>query len=182
MTVRIGEFEQLVLLALLGLKDCGDGPALQITLGCAGRQVSLGTICKTLHRLENKGLVTGRWGRPRQEPGGRRKRGYRVASQGLEALRAALAALHKLYGRTPEHEFVGAVSPSRSLPLRFRHMSDNVTHMPLAKSDLKRSLPVSQRLTPREDPDPGGRDRNPEHNENYPSSIRLLDSPAGVSR
>ena len=96
----LGEFEQLVLLALLKLADQGHGPALQITLGCAGREVSLGTICKTLHRLERKELVTGRWGRPRLEPGGRRKREYRVSSKGLEALRASLNALRKLYGRT----------------------------------------------------------------------------------
>lgn len=132
MAARLGEFEQLLLLALLKLREQGHAPALQITLGCAGREVSLGSICKGLHRLEDKGFVVGRWGRPRREPGGRRKREYQVTSQGLEALRAALATLRDLYGRTPEHEFVGAVS-DRKAPSRFRHKSDKGTLMPSAR-------------------------------------------------
>jgi hypothetical protein len=91
-------FEQLLLLALLKLPDHGHAPALQIILGHAGRPVPLGAICKGLHRLEEKGLVEGR------------------------------------YGRTPEHEFVGAVRDSQRAPARFRHMSDKGTHMPQAKS------------------------------------------------
>ena len=133
MAVRLGEFELLTLLALLELHphEQGHAPALQITLGYAGRPVSLGAICRALHRLEEKGFVNGTWGRPKPEPGGRKKREYRVTPKGLEALRAALATLHRLFGRTAEHEFVGAVSMPRKAPSRFRHMSGKRTHMPI---------------------------------------------------
>ena len=158
--------EQLLLLALLNLPDQGHAPALQIVLGYAGHPVRLGTICKGLHRLEAKGFVLGRWGRPRREPGGRRRREYLVTAKGLEALRAALATLRRLYGRTPEHEFVGAVSERRP-PSRFRHMSDKRTLMPPAKP----SQSIGDQHRPGIDPgrpprrDPGRRDGNPGHDE-----------------
>lgn len=133
-------FEQLLLLALLKLPEQGHAPALQIILGYAGHPVALGTICKTLHRLVEKGFVEGRWGRPRREPGGRRRREYRVSAKGLEALRVALATIHRLYGRTPEHEFVGAVSGRWMTPSRFRHKSDKATLMPPTTPHLKESL------------------------------------------
>lgn len=170
--------QQLLLLALLKLHphEEGHAPALQITLGYAGHPVALGTICKTLHRLEEKGFVEGRWGRPRREPGGRRRREYQVTAKGLEALRVALATIHRLYGRTPEHELVGAVSDRWRTHARFRHKSDKPTLMPPAKTSHREEATGSLTLVcdqhrPGIDPsrpprrDPGCRDGDRGHDE-----------------
>jgi DNA-binding PadR family transcriptional regulator len=93
----LGEFEQLVLLALVrqgrdayGVSICDDISAR------TGRDVSLGAVYKTLDRLETKGLVQSRIGEPTPERGGRRKKHYRVAGAGERALRHSLAALRRM--------------------------------------------------------------------------------------
>ena len=94
---NLGEFEQLVLLALLRLGGNGYGITVREELGRqAGRKVSLGTVYKTLFRLEAKGLVSVRLGDPTPERGGRRKKHYAVTLTGRKALQRALAALRKL--------------------------------------------------------------------------------------
>jgi len=55
--------------------------------------VSLGSVYKTLTRLEDKGLVRSRVGAPTPERGGRRKRHYRLQPTGSRALNAALRNL-----------------------------------------------------------------------------------------
>ena len=65
MPSNLGEFEQLVLLALLRLGSDGYGVTVQEELGRqAGRNVSLGTVYKTLLRMEAKGLVSAHLGEP----------------------------------------------------------------------------------------------------------------------
>jgi len=97
MTANLGEFEQLVLLALLRLGGDGYGVSVQVELGRqAGRAVSLGTVYKTLFRMESKGLVSAHLGEPTAERGGRRKKYYAVTLAGRRALQRSLAALRKL--------------------------------------------------------------------------------------
>lgn len=97
MPSNLGEFEQLVLLALLRLGDEGYGVTVRRELERrAGRDVSLGTVYKTLLRLEAKGLVAARIGEPTPERGGRRKKHYLVTPAGRRALEHALAALRKM--------------------------------------------------------------------------------------
>ena len=55
--------------------------------------VSLGTVYKTLFRLEAKGLVAARVGEPTPARGGRRKKHYVVNARGRTALQRSLAAL-----------------------------------------------------------------------------------------
>jgi PadR family transcriptional regulator PadR len=93
----LGEFEQLVLLALVrqgadayGVSICDD------IAGRTGRDVSLGAVYKTLERLEDKGLVASRVGQPTRERGGRRKKHYRLLAAGHRALRQSLAALRRM--------------------------------------------------------------------------------------
>ncbi len=96
MPSNLGEFEQLVLLALLRLGD-GYGVTVQNELERhAGRDVGLGTVYKTLLRMESKGLVTARLGEPTAERGGRRKKHYAVTMAGRKALGRSLSALRKL--------------------------------------------------------------------------------------
>jgi DNA-binding PadR family transcriptional regulator len=97
MPSNLGELEQLVLLVLLGLGEEGYGVTVRADLARrARRRVSLGTVYKTLLRLEAKGLV-GTWlGEPTPERGGRRKKHYRVTPAGRRALTRSLDALRRL--------------------------------------------------------------------------------------
>lgn len=97
MPANLGEFEQLVLLALLRLGTDGYGVTVQEELGRqAGRSVSLGSVYKTLLRMESKGLVSAHLGEPTAERGGRRKKHYAVTLAGRKALQRSLSALRKL--------------------------------------------------------------------------------------
>lgn len=97
MPTHLGEFEQLVLLALLRLGPDGYGVPVRAELARrAGRDVSLGTVYRTLLRLEAKGLIVGRVGDPTPERGGRRKKLYTPTAAGREALARSLASLRAL--------------------------------------------------------------------------------------
>ena len=94
MPTYLGEFEQLVLLALIRLGRDGYGVTVRAELlDHAGRDVSLGTVYKTLFRLEAKGLVAAHLGEPTPARGGRRKKHYLVTARGRTALQRSLAAL-----------------------------------------------------------------------------------------
>jgi len=94
---HLGELEQLVLLCLLRLGEDGYGVTVRIELAkSASRAVSLGTVYKTLLRLESKGLVRARVGDPTPERGGRRKKHYVVSAAGRQALERAVAAVREL--------------------------------------------------------------------------------------
>ena len=93
----IGEFEQLVMFAVMRLEDGAYGAAIRNELRQrAGRDVSPGAIFTTLERLESRGLVTSIYGEPTQERGGRRKRYYRVALEGRRALAASLETIRRM--------------------------------------------------------------------------------------
>ena len=93
----LGEFEQLVLLALVRLGDEAYGVTVHEQLEQrAGREVALGAVYKTLARLEAKKLVAARLGEPTAERGGRRKRHYVVTAQGRRALARSLAAIQRM--------------------------------------------------------------------------------------
>ncbi len=89
----LGELEQLVLLAVLRLRDEAYGIAIQQEIAAhAERYPSLGAVYTTLSRLEQKGYVSGRAGAPTPTRGGRRKKLYTVEAAGQRALRGSLAA------------------------------------------------------------------------------------------
>jgi DNA-binding PadR family transcriptional regulator len=86
---RIGAFEELVLLAVLGLDGSGYGVSIRDELEAeTGETISLGAVYATLDRLERKGLVRSTVGSATAERGGRRKRVFRVNATGTAALRA----------------------------------------------------------------------------------------------
>ena len=95
--VVLGEFEQLVLLALTRLGSDAYGVSIADDIDArTSREVSLGAVYKTLERLEDKGLVTSRIGEPTPERGGRRKKHYRLAALGQRALRQSMAGLRNM--------------------------------------------------------------------------------------
>jgi DNA-binding PadR family transcriptional regulator len=102
----LGEFEQLVLLALTRLGQEAYGvPIAEDIASRTKRDVSLGAVYKTLDRLETKGLIASRIGAPTPERGGRRKKHYRLLATGQRALRESIAGLRRMTdGLEPELE------------------------------------------------------------------------------
>jgi DNA-binding PadR family transcriptional regulator len=93
----LGEFEQLVMLAILRAGEDAYGVTIHgIIVEHAGRDVSLAAVYKTLTRLEEKGFVTARVGEPTPERGGRRKRYYAVTAAGRRSLRQSVNVLRRM--------------------------------------------------------------------------------------
>jgi DNA-binding PadR family transcriptional regulator len=90
----MGEFEQLVLLALLRLGNDAYGMQVREEIETrTGREVSYGAVYTTLDRLEQKGYVAHRLGEATAERGGRAKKYFRALPAGREALRTRQQAL-----------------------------------------------------------------------------------------
>jgi len=97
MPPRLGELEQLVLLALLRLGDRAYGVAVQHEIATrAKRALSFATIYTTLNRLEGKGLVKSRLGEATAVRGGRRKTYFSLSAAGREAVKDSLRALRTM--------------------------------------------------------------------------------------
>ena len=93
----LGDLEQIVMLAALRLDGEGYGVTIQEAIRRATRRdLTMGTIHKTLVRLEAKGMIASRMGDPSPVRGGRAKRFYRVTPAGLKALRASMNAIRRL--------------------------------------------------------------------------------------
>ncbi|HEX4684406.1 MAG TPA: helix-turn-helix transcriptional regulator [Gemmatimonadaceae bacterium] len=93
----LGELEQIVLLAVLQVGDDAYGvPVHDELYRRTGRDITLGTIYKTLSRLEDKRFVASHVGAPTAARGGRRTRCYAVTSAGRRELRASLRALRHM--------------------------------------------------------------------------------------
>jgi DNA-binding PadR family transcriptional regulator len=93
----LGEFEQLVLLALLRLGRDGYGASVSVEIEQhSGRTVSVSAVHTTLDRLEEKGFVRSRLGEPTPQRGGKRKRHYEVLPAGVRALQHAMRALRRM--------------------------------------------------------------------------------------
>jgi DNA-binding PadR family transcriptional regulator len=94
----LGEFEQVVLLAVLRLGD----EAYAVSIGdeilrCTGRDVSRGSIYITLDRLETKGYLKSRLADPTPERGGRAKRFYTLRPRAVDALKECRRQLVALW-------------------------------------------------------------------------------------
>ena len=96
----LGEFEMLVLAAVLRAGEGGYGAAIFGEVERTGRPVSMGAVYTTLKRLERRGLVSSRLGEPSAVRGGRRKRLYRVEAAGRHALQSTVDQLHQLLDGT----------------------------------------------------------------------------------
>lgn len=95
---NLGEFEQLVLLAVLKAGDAAYGTRVLEEVKTAGvRRASRGAVYVTLARLEDKGFLRARTAEAGGERGGRPRRYLRVTSDGLRALRASRARLLRLW-------------------------------------------------------------------------------------
>jgi PadR family transcriptional regulator PadR len=99
----MGEFETLILLALLRLDNEAYGMRVREEIERrTGRQISYGAVYTALDRLERKGFVSHALGEPMAERGGRARKYFRVEAPGREALRTTREALTVMWdGVTP---------------------------------------------------------------------------------
>ena len=106
MRVHLGEFELLLLLALLQARDEVYGVQIRSLIEeRTGRTVSPGAVYTALDRLERRKLVSSRLGDPTGQRGGKRKRYYRLQSAGATLLRESRQALTRMArGVSPELE------------------------------------------------------------------------------
>jgi DNA-binding PadR family transcriptional regulator len=106
MRTYLGEFEQLLLFALLQLGAEAYGTRIRSAIESqTGRTVSPGAIYTALDRLETRGLVSSTLGAPTPQRGGKRKRYYTIEPAGAELLRRSQQALARMArGVTPKFE------------------------------------------------------------------------------
>ena len=95
--LNLGELEQLILLAILRLRDDAYGVTIRAELAeRAGRTVAPGALYPTLERLEIKGLIVSRMSDPTPQRGGRAKRHVTVTAEGMAALTRSVQAYQRL--------------------------------------------------------------------------------------
>ena len=95
---HLGEFEQIVLLAVLRLGEDAYGvPIREDIERRTGRSLTVGALYRTLDRLESKGYLSSSFGEPTAERGGRSRRYFRVRPIGLRTLRASRDALAAMW-------------------------------------------------------------------------------------
>lgn len=93
----LGNFEEIVLMAVLRLRENAYGAKIRQTVAeAAKRDVSIGAVYATLDRLERKGYLKSWQGEATPERGGRAKRYFRVEGAGVQALNDTAAARSRL--------------------------------------------------------------------------------------
>jgi PadR family transcriptional regulator PadR len=100
----LGEFEQLVLLALATVGEEGPGRAVyeEITR-TTGRDVAVTAVYVTLNRLQKKGFVSANMGASTPERGGRAKKLFKLEPEGAEALKRAREQFDVLWSGARSH-------------------------------------------------------------------------------
>ena len=94
----LGEFEQMVLLAILQLSGDAYGvPIVDEIERRTGRAVSRAAVYVTLRRLEEKELVSSWMSESTPERGGKPRRCVRVEPRGLKLLRESREAVNQMW-------------------------------------------------------------------------------------
>lgn len=93
----LGEFEHIVILALLRLGDRAYGVTVRQEIEArTEREVSIGAIYATLDRLQSKGYVKSQFGEPTPERGGRSKRFFHITAKGMSAVNRTHRAVQRM--------------------------------------------------------------------------------------
>jgi len=99
----LGEFELMILLAILHLGDQAYGvPIARELERHRGREVSVGSVYAALERLETKGLIASSLGDPTPERGGKAKRYFRVNREGIRQVNETRRVLTSLWKQVPQ--------------------------------------------------------------------------------
>lgn len=94
----LGEFEQMVLLAILHVGKAAYGvPIVEEIERRTGRTISRAAVYVTLRRLEKKGLVTSWMSEPTGERGGKARWCVRVEPEGIATLRQSRRAMERMW-------------------------------------------------------------------------------------
>jgi len=95
----IGQFEQLVLTAVMSLRENAYGVTIHQKAQELARpkSISIGAVYVTLDRLEDKGLIASWLSEPTAERGGRAKRCYRVEALGERALQESATTAKRVF-------------------------------------------------------------------------------------
>ncbi len=94
----IGEFEKLVMMAVLHLGEGAYGATIIQELDRrTGRAAGAGAVYVALKRMEKKGMVTSWLGESSPHRGGRPKRYFRVRPDGVQAIKRAQEAWQAMY-------------------------------------------------------------------------------------
>ena len=94
----LGQFEQIVLTAILALDDNAYG----VTIHAKGEELShpkkiaRGAVYATLDRMEDKGLISSWLSEPTRERGGRSRRHYRLEKSGEKAWKESARTAQRL--------------------------------------------------------------------------------------
>ncbi|HEY1342308.1 MAG TPA: helix-turn-helix transcriptional regulator [Bryobacteraceae bacterium] len=100
----LGQFEQLVLSAVLSLRDRAYGVSIheKVAQLAQPKSVSLGAVYVTLDRLEDKGMLSSWLSDPTPERGGRAKRCYRLQALGERALEESVVTAKRVWDLVAE--------------------------------------------------------------------------------
>lgn len=103
MKEHLGEFEELILLLIMTLKEEAYGLSIRRTLKSeVNRTVTIGAVHGTLNRLESKGFVESSLSDPTELRGGRRKRLFTITATGKNALQKSKAVKVNLWSQIPD--------------------------------------------------------------------------------
>ena len=94
----LGQFEQLVLTAILALGEDAYGVTIHAKVEelSSPRKIARGAVYATLDRMEDKGLIASWMSEPTPERGGRSRRHYRLEKPGEKALRETAKQAQRL--------------------------------------------------------------------------------------
>src|SRR5579884_4206428 len=100
----LGQFEQLVLTAILSLRDDAYGVTIHSKVEelAHPKPASMGAVYVTLDRLEDKGLIASWLSDPTPERGGRAKRFYRLEALGERALEESAVTAKRIFDAVVE--------------------------------------------------------------------------------
>lgn len=94
----LGEFEQLVLLAIVHLRGEAYGiPIVEEIERRTGREPARAAVYVTLRRLEEKGYVSSWMGDPTPERGGKARRYVKIQAAGRRALRESRQLANQMW-------------------------------------------------------------------------------------
>lgn len=110
---NLGEFEEVVMLTIGVLGENAYGLAVKEYIeSTLKRSVSMGALHTALYRLEEKGYLKSKLGKPTSVRGGKPKRFFVVTNGGQKVLRKVMESRQKLWNEIPDGAF--KLFPSQS--------------------------------------------------------------------
>ena len=96
---RLGEFEELTLLAVCAMKGTAYGvPVQHFVEKATRRNVTMGAVYQALDRLEDKGYVRSALGEASQTRGGKRKRIFEATADGVKVVKTVRQVRERIWG------------------------------------------------------------------------------------